>query len=161
LLLALRTHAQERGLPLVVPLMDLDEQLKVTPAVVWSGTFDVLEQASQRYSADAMLIGRVSHDPAGTWTAAWEIRRRGGDHRFNMEWETPDDAGTAIVNRLTEELVARYAVASGDQQQLEIRVDGIANVADYGALLSYLAGLEFIDAVRIEEVSPNVVQLSL
>ena len=108
-----------------------------------------------------MLIGRVSHDPAGTWTAAWEIRRQGGDQRFNIESATPDDAGTAIVNRLTEELVARYAVASGDQQQLEIRVDGIANVADYGALLSYLAGLEFINAVRIEEVSPNVVQLSL
>jgi hypothetical protein len=161
LLLALRTHAQERGLPLVVPLMDLDEQLQVSPAVVWSGTFDVLERASQRYSADAMLIGRVSHDPAGTWTAAWELRRQGSDQRFNIESPTPDAAGSAIVDRLTEELVARYAVASGDQKQLEIRVDGIATVADYGALLAYLAGLEFIDAVRIDEVGPNVVHLSL
>jgi hypothetical protein len=161
LLLALRTHAQERGLPLVVPLMDLDEQLQVSPAVVWSGTFDVLERASQRYSADAMLIGRISHNPDGTWTAAWQIWRQGSDERFNIESATPDEAGIAIVDRLTEELVARYAVASGDKQQLEIRVDGIANVADYGALLAYLAGLEFIDAVRINEVSPNVVQLSL
>jgi hypothetical protein len=108
-----------------------------------------------------MLVGKISHDPAGTWTATWEIWRHGSEQRFNIESATPDQAGAAVVNRLTEELVARYAVASGDQQQLQIRVDGIANVADYGALLSYLAGLEFIDAVRIEEVSPNVVQLSL
>jgi len=161
LLLALRTHAEERGLPLVVPLMDLDEQLQVTPAVVWGGMFDVLERASQRYSADAMLVGRISHDPAGTWTAAWEIWRQGSEQRFNIESATPEDAGAAIVNRMTEELVARYAVASADQQQLHIRVDGVASVADYGALLTYLAGLEFIDAVQIEEVSPNVVQLSL
>jgi hypothetical protein len=160
-LLALRARAQDRGLPLVVPLMDLDEQVLVTPAVVWSGMFDVLERASQRYSADAILVGRINHDPAGTWTAAWDIWRQGNEQRFNIQSATAEGAGAAIVDRLTEELVARYAVASGDQQQLQIRVDGVANVADYGALLSYLAGLEFIETVRIEEVSPNVVQLSL
>lgn len=161
LMLALRAQALERGLPLVVPLMDLDEQLQVSAAVVWGGMFDVLERASARYAADDLLVGRVSRGAAGTWSADWQIWKDGNEQRFTIQSATPEEAGAAIVDRLTDALVARYAVAGGDQQQLHIRVNGIGNVADYGALLAYLGGLEFIDSVQVDEVGPNVVQLSL
>jgi uncharacterized protein len=161
LLAAMRARAVARGLPLVVPLMDLDEQLEVAPSVVWGGMVDVLEPASERYAADELLIGRVNHDPSGRWAAEWQLWQNGNERHFSISSNTAEEAGDAIVDRLADELVARYVVHSGDDQLLQVRVDGVADIEDYGALLGYLQGLEFIDTVRIDEVTRNMVLLSL
>jgi uncharacterized protein len=161
LLLALRARAEQRGLPLVVPLLDLDEQLEVTAAVVWGGMFDVIERASQRYAADSILLGRITHATTGSWTADWQIWQQGSDRRFTIDSASAEQAGVALVDRLTDELVTRYAVAAGSRQLLRIRVDGIADLADYGALLAYLGSLEFIDSVGVDQVSRNEVLVSL
>jgi uncharacterized protein len=161
LLDAMRGRAQERGLPIVVPLMDLDEQLEVTPAVVWGGMFDVLERASGRYTADDILVGRITHAPTGAWSADWQIGQQDSGRRFTIDSATAEQAGAAIVDRLVDDLVARYAVYGGSAQQLQIRVDGISDVGDYGALLAYLGSLEFIDSVGVQEVNRSGVLVSL
>jgi hypothetical protein len=158
---ALRERARERGLPLVLPLMDLDEQLEVSEGVVWGGISSVLEQASERYAPDQMLVGRVTHGANKSWAADWQLSEHGNFQRFNFDSPTAEAAAAAIVDRLVDQLVARYAVSSGTQARLQIQVNGIAGVADYGALLKYLGGLEFIDSVQIEEVRPDAVLLSL
>ena len=161
LLLAIRERAKARGLPLVVPAMDADERGQISPTVVWDGMVDVLEPASERYAADELLIGHLNHDPSGSWAAEWELRQNGTEQRFSIYSASAEEAGAAIVDRIADDLVARYVVHSGDDRQLEIRVDGIANVQDYGALLGYLDSLEFIDSVRVDEVTHDAVSLSL
>jgi len=161
LLAAMRARAVARGLPLVVPVMDLDEQVEISPAVVWGSMIDVLEPASERYGADELLVGHVSHDASGSWTADWQVWRDGSEQRFSLYSSGAEEAGNAIVDRLADELVARYVVHSGEDQLLQVRVDGVTDIEDYGALLGYLQGLEFIDAVRIDEVTRNMVLLSL
>ena len=160
LLIAMRARARERGLPVVWPVMDLEEQGQVPASAVSSANAAVLEAASQRYSADQTLIGRVTH-ANNTWSAEWQVWQHGNQQRFVVESPTADAAGTAVVDRIVELLVARYVVASGNQERIQLRVDGIANVGDYGALLKYLGGLDFIGAVRVEEIRPDVVLLSV
>jgi len=162
LLNSLRARASERGLPLVVPLMDLDEQLEVTDAVVLSGAPRVIEAASQRYAADQILVGRISRSSSGTWVADWQLWSTDVDkQRFNIESPTAEAAGASIADRLADDLVARYVVYGGASQQLQLRVDGIGSVMQYGALLKYLGALEFVDSVQVEEVRPGVVLLAL
>jgi hypothetical protein len=161
LLLAIRERAKARGLPLVVPAMDADERSQISPTVVWDGMVDVLEPVSERYAADELLIGHLDHNPSGNWAAEWELWQNATEQRFSIDSASAEEAGTAIVDRIADNLVARYVVHSGDDRQLEIRVDGVASVRDYGALLGYLEGLEFIDSVRVDEVTHNVVSLSL
>ncbi len=161
LLDALRTRSRERGLPLVVPLMDLDEQMEVTDAVVWGALSGVLETASARYTSDQILIGRVSRGAASSWVGEWQLWAQADKQRFTIESASAAAAGSAVADRLIDSLVARYVVDSGAQQRLQVRVDGIAGIAEYGALLKYLNSLEFVDSVAVDEVSPGVVLLSL
>lgn len=160
-LAAVRARAAARGLPLVIPLMDLDEQLEVSAGIVWGGMVDVLELASERYAADDLLIGRVTQRDDGTWSADWELVQRGDVQHFDIDSPSAEAAGAAIVDRLSDDLVARYAVHSGDEQLLVVRIEGVGDVLDYGALLAYLGGLEFIDAVQVDTVQRNVVVVSL
>src|SRR5258706_15949695 len=51
--------ADERGLPVTLPLLDVQDLRAVTFADVWGGFEDRVAAASARYRADALLIGRV------------------------------------------------------------------------------------------------------
>jgi len=161
LLISLRARARERGLPLVLPMMDLDEQTDVPQSALWSGNAAVIDRASQRYPADQILVGRVTHGANDAWSADWQLTDHANQQRFAIESATPEAAGAAIVDRIVEQLVVRYVVSSGSQERMRVRVDGIASVADYGALLKYLGGLDFVSGVRVEEVQSNAVSLSL
>jgi len=156
---ALRSRARERGLPLVLPALDADEKLEVSEAVVWAGMSPALEQASERYTPDQILVGRVTH--GATWAGDWQLVEHANAAHFTFDSPSVEAAAAAIVDRLVEQLVARYAVSSGAQQRLQIQVEGIGDVGQYGALMKYLAGLEFIDSVQVQQVRTNVVLLSL
>ncbi len=162
LLNSVRTHARERGLPLIIPAMDLDDQSQVSVGVASGGVSSAIEQASERYRSDQILVGRVTHAANNAWVADWQLSEHGNQTAFRFDSSNADAAGAAVVDRLVAGLVARYVVVGGgNQERLQIRVDGISDVAQYGALLKYLGRLEFIDSVQIEEVSTNVVLLSL
>src|SRR5690606_29456071 len=48
--------ADERGLPIAFPLLDLADLTSVMPADIWGGFDEPVTQASERYGADAILI---------------------------------------------------------------------------------------------------------
>ena len=56
---ALSARARQRGLSLQLPLMDLEDRLRVRPAVVRGRLLSSLEEASRRYGADVILAGQV------------------------------------------------------------------------------------------------------
>lgn len=56
---ALSARARQRGLVLKLPLMDLEDRMRVQPAVVRGRLFSSLEEASRRYGADVILAGQV------------------------------------------------------------------------------------------------------
>ncbi|QIA62770.1 DUF2066 domain-containing protein [Vibrio astriarenae] len=55
---ALRDSAQQRGLPLTFPLGDFEDMTNIEVSDIWGGFEDVIEQTSQRYPADAVLVLR-------------------------------------------------------------------------------------------------------
>ena len=71
--LGLRRAAQHRGLPLRLPLADLDEQLAATPEALASAEPEALGQLSERYAADVTLAV-LSSEQDGQWQAQWRIR---------------------------------------------------------------------------------------
>ena len=56
---ALSARARQRGLVLKLPLMDLEDRMRVRPALVRGRLFSSLEEASGRYGADVILAGQV------------------------------------------------------------------------------------------------------
>ncbi|NVK57389.1 MAG: DUF2066 domain-containing protein [Alteromonadaceae bacterium] len=56
---ALRQKADNRGVPLAMPLMDLDDTLNITPYDVWGLFPGQLLAAANRYAVDYVLAGRI------------------------------------------------------------------------------------------------------
>ena len=51
--------AGERAVPLVLPLMDLEDRRQLRASDVWAGFEDNVQRASQRYQSEGVLLGRV------------------------------------------------------------------------------------------------------
>ena len=70
---SLTRRALERGVPLQLPLMDLQDQLAVEPGAVWGRLSQSLVPASERYGAEIILIGRLQAQAGGLWSGSWEF----------------------------------------------------------------------------------------
>ncbi|OKN98156.1 hypothetical protein AM479_004393 [Pseudomonas aeruginosa] len=68
----LKRAAQNRGLPLRLPLADLDEQIVGTPENLTAAQPDALRAASERYAADALLAVDAK-EADGKWQAQWRL----------------------------------------------------------------------------------------
>jgi hypothetical protein len=158
----LSAQARRRGLRLLVPLMDLEDQLAVPPAAVRGGLAQVLEQASIRYAADTLLIARIEGaDGEGPWRAEWEFWLRDAELESVVTDVDPLAVGRAGADLVADELAARYAVFGGELGVLKLEVGAVDSLADYGGLLEYLDSLEYIDSVQVREVTMGTIALDL
>lgn len=166
LVAGLNQGARDRGLPLTLPLLDLEDQLAVDPAAVWGRLSQVIDPASRRYGADVLLLGRVSPAAegmpsaaaalpadgalAGTgWESDWEFWVDGVVVPFTTSGDDLNAHGREAVDVLANELAVRRVVHGRQAGQLRLVVSGIRTPGDYGALLNYLKSLEFVQNVGV------------
>ena len=100
LVAAFEARARDRGLPLALPLLDLEDQLAVDPAAVWGRLSQVIDPASVRYDADVLLLGRFIPDPTGGWLGEWEFWVDGAVVPFTTSGEELADHAPQAVDVL-------------------------------------------------------------
>jgi hypothetical protein len=155
---ALLERARRRGLPMSLPLLDLDELSTLSVRDVWGRFRAPLERAAARYPADAALTVRVYPDPLGRWLVDWEGEVAGERLEGAREVEGPEAAAVTVVDAVTDRLVERFAVAARADatEVLWLQVDGIDALDAYAGLLGYLeavAGVAGVDLVQLRDAS--------
>lgn len=148
----LNQRARDRGLPLTLPLLDLEDQLAVDPAAVWGRLSQVIDPASRRYGADVLLLGRITPDAEGGWQSDWEFWVDGVVVPFTAEHADLLTHGIDAVDVLADELAARRVVHGRQAGQVQLAVSGVRTPADYGALLGYVQSLEFVQSVGVSGI---------
>ncbi len=148
---ALQDAAQRRGLTLMLPLLDLEDQSQVSYSDVWGGFLERVVSASRRYQAQVVLVGRVQRLGSAAWTGRWSLRVSGRDD----SWQSGgadlaamlDDGLGQAANRLATQLsTPTYALGA---TQVPLAVEGVANLADYARIDSYLRGLTSVQDVQL------------
>ncbi|MFA7945019.1 DUF2066 domain-containing protein [Pseudomonas brenneri] len=147
----LRRAAQHRGLPLRLPLGDLDEQIVATAPNLESADPAPLRSASERYGADALLAVHAREE-AGQWQAKWRLWL--GDKAENGTVQGADTAALAdaVLLAVSERLAPRFAVKAGVSSEQLLQVQGMTleRYAALGHLLEpFGAQLQRVDGDRI------------
>lgn len=128
----LRRAAQHRGLPLRLPLADLQEQLVANAKQVEGNDPKPLREASERYAADALLAVHAQ-EADGKWQGKWQLWV--GDQHEQGSAEGPDQAALAdaVMLAVSSRLAPRYVTRPGASSQLQIQVQGM-NLQRYAEL---------------------------
>ncbi|AYC32159.1 DUF2066 domain-containing protein [Pseudomonas cavernae] len=133
----LQRAAQRRGLPLRLPLADLDEQLLGTAENLGAGKPDALRQASERYAADA-LLAVDAREEAGQWQAQWRLWMGDSREQGSAQGADADSLADAVLLAVSERLAPRFVVAPGaasGKLTLEVQGANLARYAEIGRLL--------------------------
>jgi len=133
------TVADERGLPLALPLMDLQDIGALSFIDIWGGFNAQVQQASMRYGADAVLSGRARVTGLGV-NVQWTLLRHGEQLRLG---------GSSMrdgLDRLADFYAAEFSTL-GDVRATLITVLGVDTLDDYGRLMRYLESLSLLASV--------------
>ncbi|MGD8615147.1 MAG: DUF2066 domain-containing protein [Gammaproteobacteria bacterium] len=154
--------AAERGLPVTLPLMDLEDQREVQFTDVWGGFLGGLEAASQRYRPQVILAGRLDHSGAGgTWRGTWSLVGAGGQQSWSVRGSDLDAAVAQGLAEAAERLATQYAVAGSGASFRRLLVEGIESVEAYARVHRYLNSLTLVDDVQVVRVADGEVQFDL
>ncbi|MGK0337619.1 MAG: hypothetical protein ACJAXW_001796 [Candidatus Azotimanducaceae bacterium] len=132
--------AKERGLPMLYPLMDLEDAAGISAAEVWGAFLGRIDGASVRYNPDSILSGRVQRDASGQWRGNWTYRIDGNWSQFEGLAGSSGELVVEVVDQLADKLATRYAVGSS-KSSVTVRIESVDSAEAYAAVLLYLQSL--------------------
>lgn len=155
--------ARQRGVPVLFPLMDLEDQSQVRFSDIWGGFFDNVLAASQRYNPQAVLIGRLNRSPSGAWSSRWHLEVAGQPSSWSDSRQQLAVLAQQGIDDTADILASRFAVsqAGGNLNAVNISVSGVDSLTDYARLGDYLTGLTAVVGVQVQKVAGNTVQYAL
>src|SRR5690606_22276740 len=111
----LHEEAKRRGVPLILPLQDLEDRLALSARDLWSMDERAVRRASERYQADSVLVGRYSSTSSGIWRSHWQLYHTLGHPVFDLEASSLDDLLTSAVNRVADHFAGLYAITPREE----------------------------------------------
>lgn len=149
----LQELAADAGLPLILPLGDLEDEQSLNPGDIATGNVGRILGASARYETPAILAGRLTRKAGGGFQADWRLYR--GQREEVWQIQAGDlrgalNSGLAGVHaRLAGQLIPPR---TGGTASLELRVVGIASLDDSNRVAAYLGKLTPVTKVELLSV---------
>lgn len=146
-----QSAADERGVPLQLPLLDLIDQAALGPADLWAGYEAAIREASARYSHDIVLTGRLRELGDERWAADWTLWTPDGQDDYSQRGLNLGAALQAGLNVAQDRLAARYAPSVGGDgpERLRVRFNGVDTLQAYGRLMRILDRLEVVSRLNL------------
>jgi len=147
----LESVASDRGLPITLPLWDLQDISALNFIDIWGGFGDRVRQASERYGADAILIGRVRVTQYG-FDAQWTLFR--GRSQYIL-------SGGTLRSGLDQlaDLYAGEFSSIGNALIARVTVMGVETLENYGEVMRYMEDLSVLDSVDVEDFTGTMLTL--
>lgn len=156
--------AGRRGLPVVVPLLDLQDRRLVGIPEVWGNFSEPVEEASSRYSAERSITARMYQEPdSDTWILDWRFTN---DDLFDSNRLTGDKQQIVgqMIDSLALGLANEYAIdpnAYYEQAAATLTLKGIQSFVDIELAKRRLQNLSVVTQATITLKTPEFVEFKL
>jgi hypothetical protein len=145
--------AERRGLPVSLPLLDTIDRQNLSFSDIWGGFDDALLGASERYEADAILVGRIR--PESSQRNRWSFYFGGEERSWTGEPEL-------VLGVVADLLAAEFAISgNAAKEMVELTIAGIDSVAAFGAVQNMLDETTVIEQFSIIEVEGDRVRFKV
>ncbi|HEB96154.1 MAG TPA: DUF2066 domain-containing protein [Sedimenticola thiotaurini] len=162
---AIRQAARERGLPLLFPLGDLEDQARLQVADLWGDFEENIRAASERYAADMILTGRLVRLGKGAWRGEWRLYRPQTVSGFQSQGKSPQQVAADGIQQLADRLAALFAppeaAASGGADTVRIRIAGVTTLQRYAAVERLLLAQRSTERWSLVLVEPDALVIDL
>lgn len=149
----IQESATRRGLPVILPLMDLEDELVVSISDIWGRFPTAIRQASSRYAADVSLFGRI-YQQGDVWLGNFSYINQGNQGAFEVSGESKESVVAQMTDQLADQLCSKYCVVEevGIKNELLIDISDISSFQQFKGAQNYLASLSSVSRVEVVSV---------
>ncbi len=152
---ALVKGADQRGLPLILPFVDVEDQAILSDTELWGLFADPVSTASVRYNPGIILAGRYYRSATNKYEGRWMLIFKG--QRLNLDVRADSEASFVQqgIDLAATTLAERYALRTGEanEQPAKLIVDNVRSAGDYAAVIDYLESLTAVRSAKPIQVA--------
>lgn len=158
LVTTIETLAKDINIPVVLPLMDLEE-ISMLRALHEEATLDsTLKTFARKYSADKVLVGSIvaANDMENPSAASWDLKY-GSDYRFTTTEDTMEEHIAVMYSLLFQKLIQEYSNKGASQMVdgILVNIYGVDSIDKYSKILAYLKSLDGVTQVSLTGVASD------
>lgn len=155
--------AELRGLPIVYPILDLEDQIELSADQVWSLDDEAIRAASKRYKADVILVGRFSVTSTGKVRATWQFYHQNDTRVYDNMADDISLIGGLGLTPLADYLLSKYAIPAVSEQSPDfiMRITGVSQFGIYRQVIDYLESLTIVRHVMVQATGGDELILSV
>ena len=158
-----RHAADARGLPTQFPLMDLEDQRRLSAEQLGAQQVEPLRDASERYGADVVLAGLLREDVGGAWSGRWQLLDDGRQAAWNNAGGSLSSMVYQALDVAADKLAQRYAptpmATSGES--LTIRIEDLRSARGYARIDGLINGLGSVALATVVRATPDSIDYRL
>lgn len=158
---SLRQSFGQAGLPLLLPLYDMDDLLALSETDAWAGFWQQINQASVRYRPDVVVVAAVDRIEQGdgmVFRLNWQRQDAGRTFRDEITAKDESSLMQSFAASLSSQLAQQYAslmsAQAGTDYVLEVqRLTDLAALVQVQKLLQQVVGVSEVTIVRYDSDS--------
>jgi hypothetical protein len=155
-------QARARGIVLMFPLFDLEDTANLQVGDIWGGFHGQVLNASQRYSPDIILTGRIESPLEGIWQAQWTGYFGSEAKTWTTEGSFPETVLNEGLDGIVDLLAQQFGRGTSQTAgEVQMRIVDIVNVEQYARVLRYLNSLSPVTRVDIVRASQGDILFSI
>ncbi len=159
---AISTTADQFGLQIILPLMDLQEQSLVTASHLWLQDTQLLHQASSRYDSQIFVIARLQQHSDSKLSGDWLLSINGEQQQWVHPKVDVDDHFALAFAAMREPLFRRYSHSPLTiHSTSDLLVTRVTDFNSFRKIRDYLANLQGVTQVIPLQVAPGNVLFRL
>ena len=153
-----------RGIPYLLPIMDLTDSLTLSFSEVYGLFSQDIEVASERYKPEAILTGRVlAGSDENSYQADWLMLFKGERLRLPTVTGTLEEVIAQGVDLVAQRLSEQYALILDPLMlgNLTLKVSDIQSLGEFAALERYLQTINIITKATVRSFSGTDVEFNV
>lgn len=103
----IKQESSKYGLPVIFPMMDLDEISHVLPTDITDLSLEVLKKAGGRYAPDAMLVGEIVEGSRGL-QSRWHLLLDNTQWTWKIDGKTSDELIASVIAKVNHAIMQLY-----------------------------------------------------
>ncbi len=160
---ALDQAASVHAVPVLFPLMDLEDIALVKIGDIVSRQYDSIDTMAMRYAPDALLVGQIVGRSGEGWHGDWEVRFAEQIFKWKFKASSKQAVIDQVIKHLARILALEYALEDHRrvEQTLLLSVSALEGIDKLIAVQKYLKSLNVVDSVRVAMINEDVITYRL
>jgi hypothetical protein len=160
---ALDQAASIHAVPVLFPLMDLEDIGLVNIGDIVSREYGKIETMAVRYAPDALLVGQILGRSGQGWQGDWEVRFADQIFKWKFKSSSKKEVTEQVIRHLAKILALEYALEDHRrvEQTLLLSVSALEGIENLIKVQKYLKSLNVVDSVHVAMINKDVITYRL